>query len=170
MCSYVDHAALRDTADALAIAEQSGDDFALGSALLVRGITLVNWDGPESGAGYELLAKARDMALAHRFTLSAVPIVDIHTATRKILTTDIDGGIDVARAAVDNAFASGNVFWRGPVTTVLVESLLERGSDGDIIEAQAAIDRLTAVADRSGVRHVRIAPAADARTAGPRPR
>jgi len=141
----VDHAALRDTADALAIAEQSGDDFALGSALLVRGITLVNWDGPESGAGYKLLAKARDMALAHRFTLSAVPLVDIHTATRKILTTDVDGGIDVARAAVDNAFASGDVFWRGLVTTVLVESLLGRGTDGDIIEAQAAIDRLTAV-------------------------
>ena len=35
----VDDAALRDTADALAIAEQSGDDFALGSALLARGIT-----------------------------------------------------------------------------------------------------------------------------------
>jgi class 3 adenylate cyclase len=141
----VDHAALRDTADALAIAEQSGDDFALGSALLVRGITLVNWDGPESGAGYELLAKARDMALAHRFTLSAVPLADIHTATRKILTTDVDGGIDVARAAADNAFASGNVFWRGLVTTVLVESLLGRGTDGDIIEAQATINRLTAV-------------------------
>jgi len=82
----VDDAALRDTADALAIAEQSGDDFALGSALLARGIILANRDAPESDVGYDLLAKARDMALAHRFSLDVVPFVDIHTAMRKVQT------------------------------------------------------------------------------------
>ena len=101
----VDDAALRDTADALAIAEQSGDDFALGSALLARGIILANRDAPESDVGYDLLAKARDMALAHRFSLDVVPFVDIHTAMRKVQTTDVDGAIDAARAAIDNEFA-----------------------------------------------------------------
>ena len=140
-----DDAALRDTADALAIAEQSGDDFAFASALLVRGITLVYGDGPDSDAGYDLLAKARDMALAHRFNLNAVPFVDVHSAMRKLQTTDVDGAIDVARVAIDNLFASGGMIWRGLATTVLVESLLRRGTDADIVEAHAAIDRLAAV-------------------------
>ena len=34
---------------------------------------------------------------------------------------------------------------RGPATTVLVESLLRRGTDADLHDAQAAIERLAAV-------------------------
>jgi adenylate cyclase len=37
------------------------------------------------------------------------------------------------------------MIWRGPAITVLVESLLQRGADGDLKSAQAAIDRLAAV-------------------------
>ena len=37
------------------------------------------------------------------------------------------------------------MIWRGRATTVLVESLLDRGGVGDQHEAQAAIDRLAAV-------------------------
>jgi class 3 adenylate cyclase len=137
--------ALRDTADALAIAEQSGDPFALACALLARGVTLVHRDGPESEAGYDLLAKLRAMALDHQFPLVGVPIVDIHTAQRMARTTDIGGAIELARAALDNLVASGDLVYRALATTTLVDSLLRRGADGDIAEAQAAIDTLAAV-------------------------
>jgi len=39
---------------------------------------------------------------------------------------------------------------RGVAATVLVEALLQRGGDGDLPEAQAAIDRLAAVPTEPG--------------------
>ena len=43
-----DATALRDTADALAIAERSGDELALSLARFARGIALVHRDGPRA--------------------------------------------------------------------------------------------------------------------------
>ena len=53
------------------------------------------------------------------------------------------------RAAVDHLFREGQlVEWGIPATGVLVETLLDRGTDPDVAEAEAAIDRLaTAPAD-----------------------
>jgi adenylate cyclase len=51
----------------------------------------------------------------------------------------------VARAIVNHLFDAGEMITRGMATTVLVESLLQRGSAGDLTDAQAAIDRLAAV-------------------------
>ena len=140
-----DDTALRDTADALAIAEQSGDPFTVACALLARGVTLVHRHGPESAAGYDLLPQVRAMALAHQSSLVGVPIVDIHTARRMARTADFDGAIELARAALDNLIASGEMTFRGAATTTLVESLLGRRTGGDIAEARAAIDTLAAV-------------------------
>lgn len=145
-----DDTALRETADALAIAERSGDPFAVACALLARGSTLAHRDGPESETGYDQLAKVRAMALAHQFNFVAVSIVDIQTANRMARTTDIDGAIELARTALDNLVASGDLVWRGAATTALVESLLRRSADGDIAEAQAAIDTLAAVPSDPG--------------------
>ena len=41
--------------------------------------------------------------------------------------------------------SAGAMYLRGVATTILVESLLARGADGDLQEAQAAIDRLDEV-------------------------
>jgi hypothetical protein len=47
------------------------------------------------------------------------------------------------RAAVDHLFREGRLLgWGVPATGVLVETLLERGADGDVAEAEAAIIRL----------------------------
>ena len=150
-----DDTTLQQTADALAIAEQSGDPTTVGWALLARGITLVHHDGPDFEAGYDLLAQARAMALAHQIPLVVfVPVIDIYTALRKAHRADVDGAIELARAALDNLVASGDMSFPGLATTTLVESLLRRAADGDIAEAQAAIDRLAAVlADPGFVMH-----------------
>lgn len=42
------------------------------------------------------------------------------------------------------------MLFRGPATTVLVESLLHRGTETDLGEAQAAIDQLAAVPTEPG--------------------
>ena len=51
----------------------------------------------------------------------------------------------MSRAVIDDILASGEMAWCGPPTATLVESLLHRGADADLQEAQAAIDRLAAM-------------------------
>ena len=109
------------------------------------------------------------MALVHQYPLVAVPLVDTYTARRLGRTTDIDGAIELARAALDNLIASGEKGFRGVATTVLVESLLLRGADGDIAEAQAAIERLAAVPTDPGTSCTNC-PCVDAGTASTCPR
>jgi hypothetical protein len=46
------------------------------------------------------------------------------------------------RAAVDQLVREGQLGWGVPATGVLVETLVDRGADGDVDEAEAAIDRL----------------------------
>ena len=42
------------------------------------------------------------------------------------------------------------MIYRGPPTSILVEALLRRNADGDVQQAQAAIDRLAAVPTEPG--------------------
>jgi hypothetical protein len=47
------------------------------------------------------------------------------------------------RAAVDHLFREGRlVAWAVPATGALVETLIERGADADVVEAESAIERL----------------------------
>jgi adenylate cyclase len=140
-----DATALRDTADALAIAEQSGDNIALNLARFVRGIALVHRGGPGRERGLELLAQVRETALQDRFSLTALPLLDIHVAMENARLGDVDGAVELSRAVVDNLFDSGRSFWSALASAVLVEALLDRGGDADVQEAQAAVDQLAAV-------------------------
>ncbi len=49
--------ALRDTAELLSLAEQSGDDYVLDSARASRGMTLINHGGDQTAVGLEMLEK-----------------------------------------------------------------------------------------------------------------
>jgi adenylate cyclase len=137
--------AMRETAEALRIAEQTSDDFVLAMGRLSRGLALVCCDGPQREAGLDLFHQARDAAMTERFSLSALAIVDPEFAMEKARTGDLDGAVEMARAVVDHAHKSGDMIWRGRATAVLVELLVRRGSAGDHHEAQAVIDRLAAV-------------------------
>jgi len=140
-----DATALHETADALAIAERSGDEMALDITRFARGITLAHRNDPERAAGFALLAQVRDEAVQQRFALLIVPVVDIHLAEQKARIGNLDGAIELARAVVDDLFDSGAAIWSALATTVLVEALLRRGGDKDVPDAQDAIDRLAAV-------------------------
>jgi adenylate cyclase len=145
-----DATAMRETAEALRIAESSSDDFVLGMGRLCRGLVLVCREGPQREAGLDLFTQARDMAVAERFSLSALTIVEPEFALEKARTGDLDGAIDLVRGVVGGAYESGDMIWRGRATEVLVQLLVRRGSSGDQTEAQAAIDQLAAVPTDSG--------------------
>ena len=69
---------------------------------------------------------------------------------------EIAEALPVIRTAVDDLVREGQLLAYGvPATGVLVETLLDRGADGDVREAEAAIARLTASpADGSVIREV----------------
>jgi adenylate cyclase len=140
-----DAAADRDTAEAMEMAEHSGDDFAVDAARVSRGLVLINQGGSQRAAGFALLAQFREAHLRHGYAKSVVRTVDTEIAKEKARTGDIDGAIELARAVVDFTFDAGDALSLGEATRVLVESLLQRGSSADLKEAQAAIGRLAAV-------------------------
>jgi adenylate cyclase len=138
-----DATALRYTADALRTAERSGDDVSLAWARVAHGIMLVRLRDGDQAAGIDLLAKGRQQAFRHADLLT-VTMADIQTAECKAHTGDIGAAIEIAGATVEHLFDCGEVIFRGPASTVLAESLLRRGTEQDLQEAQTAMDRLAA--------------------------
>jgi hypothetical protein len=145
-----DDDALRDTADALEIAEQFGDNFILTNAEFTHAMILVRRNDTDRELGFELLAKSRRAALNHRYTIIAAWTHDLDVAADKIGTGDFSGAIALCRDVMANEIRSGESINRGWTTMLLVEGLLGRAEDGDLDEAQAAVDRLAAMPAEQG--------------------
>lgn len=79
-----------------------------------------------------------------------VPMIDIELAKEKARAGDCEGAIEMARAIVEDEFVTGEMIFRGTAVATLVESLLQRGTDTDVQEAQTAIERLAAVPTEPG--------------------
>jgi len=92
--------ALAETADALRLAEQTGDDFILGLARLARGITQIQHGGPDRDEGLALLNQARDSAQRGRCARVVMPIVEPQIARDRARNGDLDGAIDMARSVL----------------------------------------------------------------------
>jgi len=139
-----DAAADRDTAEAMEMAEHSGDDFVVDGARVSRGLVLINQGGSQRAAGFALLAQFREANLRHGYAKNVVRTVDTEIAKEKARTGDVDGAIELARAVVDYTFDAGDALSLGEAVRVFVEALLQRGTSADLEEAQAAFDRLAA--------------------------
>lgn len=140
-----DESAQRDTTEALEVAGRSSDDFALAAAQLCRLIVVEHGEGSERAGVLDSLREYRDSGLQRRPTAKGARFVDTEIARETMESGDFDGAIELARASVDFLFDSGDMTSRGPAVSVLVESLLRRGAESDVAEAEAAIDRLAAV-------------------------
>ncbi len=145
-----DEAAVQETAEMLEIAEQSGDNLALACAQFVHGVALATCDGSRREHAFTLLAAARKAALRERFTLGAAMIVNVFVANEKLRTDDLDGAIELLRATLEDEYATTDMLMCGATTAALVQALLRRGGRTDLREAQAAIDRLSAVPTEPG--------------------
>ena len=139
-----DDATMHAAVDALTLAE-SGDNFALACALTARGALLAQRGGSDADIGCELLLKVRDMGLMHLWSMTGVRMADVHLATRKLQTGDIDDAVDIVGPAIESAVRAGDMFLLGHAISILVEALVRRGTDSDLRAAQSAADRLQAV-------------------------
>jgi class 3 adenylate cyclase len=147
-----DDSAVREIEDALRIAERSGDDLALAVARMTLGVTLVHrHTAAERDRGQTLLNEVSDVFLRGGYALAELPIVNLYAARERARRRDRDGAIPLMRAAVDHLLREGQLVGGVPVTGVLVETLLDRRAEGDVAEADAAIERLAAAPADEGL-------------------
>jgi hypothetical protein len=121
-------------------------DVALTVTRVMLGLALVHRPtAAERDLGQKLLAEASEVFLRRGYALSELPTFNGYLARERARRGDRDEAIPLMRAAVDHLFREGQLLgWGIPATGVLVETLLDRASDGDVAEAEAAIDRLAA--------------------------
>ena len=144
-----DEVAIARTAEALQIAQQSGDNFTLGMATHACVMTMMRAHDTDEAADYELLTAARELPLRIG-NVFGLMLIDAEDAAHRLRTGDLNGAVEMSRPIVDDLFENGEMIVRAPATTILVESLLQRGAPGDVAEAAAAIDRLAAVPTERG--------------------
>jgi class 3 adenylate cyclase len=148
-----DDRAVREIEDALQVADRSADDVAVALARMTLGVALAHRPTrPERDRGQKLLAEVSDVFLRQRYLLCDVPLVNVYLARERAWREDRDEAIPLMRAAVDHLFREGHLLIHGVAATgVLVETLLDRGTDGDVAEAEAAIERLAAAPSDEGL-------------------
>jgi adenylate cyclase len=141
-------------AESLEIAQRSGNNTAVTYSLMNQALALIhNKEGTDDAgraAGFEFLAKARQMIVDEHLSAGLRRMSDIEIAREQARSGDLGGAIDLATAALAEQFDTGEMIFRGLATTVLVEALLSRGSPADIDDAQRAIDRLASVPTEPG--------------------
>ena len=135
---------VREIEDSVRIAERSGDDLALAMARGMLGVALVHrHTDAERASGQKLLAEVSDVSLRREHTLSEVRLITAYLARERARCGDRDGALPLMFTAVDQLVREGQLSsWGIPATGVLVETLLDRGAEGDVAEAEAAIERL----------------------------
>jgi class 3 adenylate cyclase len=148
-----DDRVVREIEDTLRIAERSGDDLALVLARMTLGVALVHrHTDAERDRGQKILAEVSEVFLRGGYNLADLPIVNVLLARERALRGDRNDAIPLMRAAADHLFRQGQLLgWGIPATGVLVETLLDRSADGDVAEAEAAIERLASAPADEGL-------------------
>jgi class 3 adenylate cyclase len=139
-----DDSVVRESEDALQNAERSGDDHAVTLARMTLGLALLHRPtAAERDRGLTLLGEVSEAFLRPGHYLCELPIINVYLARERARRGDRDKAIPLMRAAVDHLFREGRlVAWGVPATGALVETLIDRGADADVVEAEAAITRL----------------------------
>ncbi|TDK86077.1 cyclase [Mycobacterium paragordonae] len=97
--------------------------------------------GADRERGLELMMEVRDIWLSEPITF-LVPVAELWVARVRSWRGDHDPAVPVMRTAVDDLYRAGRPFFGVLGTGMLVETLLERGANGDLTEAEQAIERL----------------------------
>ena len=137
-----DDAAVRAIEEAVQTAEGSSNDHRTGLGRVHAGCRAAESGrrgrpSPRAGAdgaGPRLWLRERAPFL--------VPVAELSAARERARRGDRDAAIAVMRKAVDELHQAGRLCFGVWGTGVLVETLLERGAEGDLAEAQEAIDWL----------------------------
>jgi adenylate cyclase len=136
---------VRDIDEALKAAERASEDVTLVLLRFSLGIALLHREPIERQRGLDQLAELRDMCLSQRYALNLVPGIDIYLARETALRGDLDDAVKQLRALSDDAFNCQYVWTFESAVGALVETLLDRGGETDLAEAERAIESLAAV-------------------------
>jgi hypothetical protein len=119
---------------------------------MTLGLALVHRNtAAQRDRGQKLLAEVSEVLLRQGQHLADLPIVEVYSAREPARRADRDDAVPLIRATTDHLFREGQLLmWGVPATGVLVETLLDRGADGDVVEAQAAIERLASAPAEEG--------------------
>jgi class 3 adenylate cyclase len=140
-----DDSAVRAIEEAVQTAAKSSSDLVLTLAEYTLGVALLNRDSAaDRQRGLELMADFRELCLSE-CCLFLVPVADLWAARHTAARGDRDAAIPVMRQAVDEMHQARGLSYGLWGASVLVETLLDGGNEGDLAEAQAAIDRLVNV-------------------------
>jgi class 3 adenylate cyclase len=150
-----DDSAVRAIEEAVQTAEGSSNVVALSLAEYTLAMALLYRDAAaDRHRGLEIMEQVRANFLRER-ALFMVPVADLFAARDRAGRGDRDAALPVMRKAVEDLHQAGRLGYGVWGTGVLVETLLERGAEGDLAEAQEAIDRLAnLLADGSAIREI----------------
>ena len=136
--------------EAVQAGEAAGDGLMFGVAKFTLGIALLNRDAAaDRDRGLNLVVQARDVFLRVR-SLFLVPVADLWAAGERARRGQRDVAIPVMRNAASELQQAGRIGYGVWGTGVLVETLLERGAEDDLSEAEAQIDWLANVSADNG--------------------
>jgi len=138
-----DDSAVRVIEEAVQIAEEKRDDVALLVAEYgLAGVLLSRDAEADRRRGLKLMVEARDLSQHRQIGIQVLPVIELWVAREKARCGERDDAIAVMRLAVDELHRAGRPYFAVWGTGILVETLLESGTQDDLVEAQEAIDRL----------------------------
>ncbi|MCV7380825.1 cyclase [Mycobacterium alsense] len=136
-----DDPALRASEEAVRTAQRTSNDLAVGMAEYSLGVMLLHEDSAaQRQRGLDLMLEGRE-SLRERIP-SLVAVSELLVAAERARRGEHDHAIALMRPAVDELHEAGRLGYAVYGIRVLVETLLERGGEDDLADAQAAIDRL----------------------------
>jgi class 3 adenylate cyclase len=139
-----DDAAVQAIEQAIQVAEGSSNA-AFSIVQYAMAVALLSQDAAaDRDRGLDLMVQVRDMWMREPIPF-LVLIGEIWISRERARRGDHDAALPVMRAALDELYEAGRPFFAVLGTGFLVETLLERGAEGDVGEAEAAIDRLATV-------------------------
>jgi hypothetical protein len=150
-----DDSALRTIEEAVQTAYRASSDIAVIYADYSLGVALLYRDAAaDRRRGLEMMVQAREWQRGRMPSL--VPVTDVLASRARARHGDRDAAIAVLRKAVDELDKEGRLGYHVWGTGALVETLLERGAEGDLAEAQKAFDWLANLPadDGSAIREI----------------
>jgi hypothetical protein len=139
-----DDAALREIEAALELAERSSDDMALVLLRMTFGAALVH-NGTDRKRGFDIIRELLATCIEQTFGLNIVPLLRAYVAMEVAEQGQTDRAVEELRSIADEMLRIGNLGDVDLVCQTLAETLMARGTDGDLEEAHAVIDRFSSV-------------------------
>ncbi|HEY7050562.1 MAG TPA: adenylate/guanylate cyclase domain-containing protein [Mycobacterium sp.] len=134
-----DDSAVRTIEQAVHAAERAGNDYALSLAGHALAVALLSRDtAADHDRGLELMVQARTREHAPYLAPAAQLWAARETAKRGAL----DASIATMREVVDELYQAGRLGFGVGGTGILVQTLLARGTESDLAEAEREIERL----------------------------